>query len=100
MLGDFNIKELPKLAEASVVGFKLFWGYSLNPHTLELVYNFSKDDDVVLPPDDGQIYDAFCEIGKTGKAVCIHAENSAIISRLASTIIYYLKKQGFCSCWH
>jgi allantoinase len=84
VLGDFNIHELPKLADAGVVGFKLFWGYALNPKTLELVYNFSNNDDVVLPPDDGQIYEAFCEIGKTGKAVCIHAENSAIISRLAS----------------
>jgi allantoinase len=84
VLGDYNLKELSKLADVGVVGFKLFWGYALNPKTLELVYNFSKDDDVVMPPDDGQIYDAFCEIGKTGKAVCIHAENSAVISRIGS----------------
>ncbi|GGH88624.1 allantoinase [Pullulanibacillus pueri] len=82
VLGDLNTKKLQAMADAGVVGFKLFWGYYLNPKTLELVYNPSKGDDVLPPPDDGQIFDAFHTIGQTGKAVCIHAENSAVISRM------------------
>ncbi|MEN1967915.1 allantoinase AllB [Lentibacillus sp. N15] len=85
VLGDLNTKKLHALAKAGVVGFKLFWGYSLNPKTLELVYNPSKGDDVLPPPDDGQIYEAFRAIGQTGKAVCIHAENNAVIARTVET---------------
>lgn len=85
VLGDLNTKDLHAMADAGVVGFKLFWGYALNPRTLELVYNPSKGDDVLPPPDDGQIYEAFSVIGKTGKAVCIHAENNDVISRMLET---------------
>ena len=84
VLGDVNTKDLPALAEAGVAGFKFFWGYALNAKTMALVYNVTKNDDVVLPPDDGQIYDAFCTIAKIGRPVAIHAENSEIISRLAA----------------
>lgn len=86
VLGDMNTEKLPALSDAGVVGFKLFWGYALNPKTYALVYNFSTNDDVVMPPDEGQIFDAFYTIGKTGKPVAIHAENSVIISRLASRL--------------
>lgn len=84
VLGDFNRESLAALAEEGVIGFKFFWGYALNPKTLALVYNFKKDDDVIFPPDEGEIYDAFCAIAQTGKPVAIHAENSAIIARLAA----------------
>lgn len=84
MLGDVNREALPALAEAGVIGFKFFWGYALNPKTLALVYNFKKTDDVVLPPDEGQIYESFRTIAQTGKPVAVHAENSDIISRLAA----------------
>lgn len=84
VLGDFNTEELVGLAEAGVVGFKLFWGYALNPRTLELVYNFRKTDDVIMPPDERQIYDAFSQIAQTGRAVAVHAEHAGIISDLAT----------------
>ncbi|WP_249226816.1 allantoinase AllB [Alicyclobacillus mengziensis] len=82
VLGDFNTADLPGLAEAGVIGFKFFWGYALNKKTLALVYNFSKSDDVRLPPDEGEIYDAFKVIGQLGRPVAIHAENSQVITRL------------------
>jgi allantoinase len=83
--GDFNTKELPALSEAGVIGFKLFWGYALNKETMALVYSFGPEDDVIMPPDEGQIYDAFVTIGKIGKPVAIHAENSNVISRLTAS---------------
>jgi allantoinase len=83
VLGDLNTPKLAEMADAGVVGFKLFWGYALHPTKFSLVYNFKKGDDVFFPPDHGQIYDAFCAIGKTGRAVAIHAEDSEIIGRLA-----------------
>lgn len=84
VLGDPNTKDLAGLAEAGVVGFKLFWGYALHPKTFALMYDYRPGDDVLPPPDHGQIYDAFCEIAKTGMAVAIHAEDSAIINRLSA----------------
>src|SRR5690606_15409209 len=53
------------------------------PRTFALVYNFQPGDDVIFPPDEGEIFEAFRAIAKTGKPVAIHAENSAVISRLA-----------------
>jgi allantoinase len=82
--GDINIKEIPALSEAGVIGFKFFWGYALNKETMALVYSFTKDDDVIMPPDEGQIYDAFAAIGQLGKPVAIHAENSNVITRLTA----------------
>ncbi|WP_241715725.1 allantoinase AllB [Sulfoacidibacillus ferrooxidans] len=82
VLGDLNQKDLPGLAKAGVVGFKLFWGYGLNKKTLALIYNFSSADDVMMPPDEGEIYDAFRVIEQLKKPLAIHAENSYIITRL------------------
>lgn len=84
VIGDLNTHKLPELAEAGVIGFKFFWGYALNKHTMELVYNFKKDDDVFFPPDEGEIYEAFLTIGGLGRPVAIHAENSHVIARLAA----------------
>ncbi len=82
VLGDLNRSELFGLAEAGVVGFKLFWGYALDKRTLALVYNPATGQDVVPPPDDGAIMEAFRVIAETGRPVAIHAENAAIIARL------------------
>ncbi|HEX7022061.1 MAG TPA: allantoinase AllB [Trueperaceae bacterium] len=81
VLGDANSKDLPLLAQAGVVGFKLFWGYALDRQTLALAYNPKPGQDVLPPPDDGQIFEAFAAIGKTGRPVAIHAENAEIINR-------------------
>lgn len=82
VVGDLNTSSLAGMAESGVIGFKFFWGYALNKQTLALVYNFSKNDDVFLPPDEGEIFEAFQEIGRLGRPVAIHAENSNVISRL------------------
>jgi len=82
VLGDANTADLAALAEAGVVGFKLFWGYALDKRTLALVYDPAPGQEVVPPPDDGQILEAFEAIAATGRPVAIHAENAEVIARL------------------
>ncbi len=87
-LGDLNNDELPKLAEAGVVGFKFFWGYAIDSKTYQLIYNYKEGMENVIPPlDDGQIYKIFREVAKTGKLVAIHAENFDIIKLLTKEVI-------------
>lgn len=84
VLGDMNRDDIAPMAAAGVVGFKLFWGYGLDPRTLALVYNHKAGDDVVPPPDEGQVYDLFRAVAATGRLVAIHAENHHVITRLAA----------------
>lgn len=83
VLGDENLAEIGGLAEAGAVGFKLFWGYALDRETRALVYHPMPNQEVIPPPDDGQIFAAFQEIAKTGRPVAIHAENADVISLLS-----------------
>ncbi|MDI3257283.1 MAG: allantoinase AllB [Kyrpidia sp.] len=82
VLGDENAGALPGLAEAGVVGFKLFWGYALNRKTRALVYDAAAGEEILPPPDEGQIYEAFQIIGRLGRPVAVHAENREMIGRL------------------
>ncbi|CAB3392770.1 allantoinase AllB [Kyrpidia spormannii] len=82
VLGDENLEALPGLAEAGVIGFKLFWGYALDRRSLALVYDAAEGGDIVPPPDEGQIFEAFRVIGEMGRAVAVHAENRELIARL------------------
>ena len=82
VLGDTNNERLVELADAGVVGFKLFWGYALDRRTLALAYDPAPDQDVIPPPDDGAILEAFEAIAGTGRPVAIHAENAEVIARL------------------
>lgn len=81
VLGDVNREDLAGLADAGVIGFKLFWGYALDRRTRALVYNPKPGDDVIPPPDHGQVFEAFTRIGRTGRPVAIHAEDAEIIAR-------------------
>lgn len=82
-LGDLNNDDLISLSEAGVIGFKYFWGYAVNKHTFQLVYNYSEDMTDVIPPcDDGEVFSMFEEVAKTNKTFAIHAENSDLIHRL------------------
>lgn len=81
VLGDVNRNDLAPLADAGVIGFKLFWGYALDRRTKALVYNPRPGDDVIPPPDHGQVFEAFATIGATGRPVAIHAEDAEIIAR-------------------
>lgn len=82
-LGELNLKELAGLHEAGVIGFKYFWGYAIQKEPFQLIYNYSSEMKNVIPPcDDGEVFEIFEEVAKTGKVLAIHAENSDLIRYL------------------
>ncbi len=87
-LGKLNNHELRAMAEAGVVGFKFFWGYAIDARDYQLVYNYREGMENVLPPPDlGEIYQIFREVAKTGKPLGIHAENFDIIRLLTKEVM-------------
>ncbi|WP_219837715.1 allantoinase AllB [Paenibacillus sp. R14(2021)] len=86
-LGSLNLNDLQGLNEAGVIGFKYFWGYAINKKTFQLVYNYTPDMNDVIPPcHDGEVYEMFEEVSKTGKVFAIHAENNNLINLLTERV--------------
>lgn len=85
-LGELNINDLQELSKAGVIGFKYFWGYAVNKENYQLVYNYDESMTDVIPPcDDGEVFNMFKEVTKTGKIMAVHAENSELINSLSDT---------------
>lgn len=86
-LGHLNSREYQGLHNSGVIGFKFFWGYAIHSETYQLIYNFKQGMKNVIPPfTDGQVYEIFKEVEKTGQILAIHAENNDLIQ--------YLSEQG------
>lgn len=86
-VGRENNDKLQELAEQGVVGFKFFWGYSIRKSDYSLVYSPSSMGDDIIPPfQDGEIYEIFEEVQKTGKQIAIHAENASMIKRFTERV--------------
>lgn len=86
-LGKLNLENLPKLCCAGVCAVKFFWGYAINAKTKALIYNYNPEDkDVILPPDDGEVYEIFAQMAKTDKIIAIHAENNELIQTLTTKL--------------
>ncbi len=86
-LGPINNGELAPMRTAGAVGFKFFWGYAVDLSTYQLIYNYKEGMENILPPlDDGQVYQLFREVAKTGGLVAIHAENFSLIRALTEEI--------------
>jgi allantoinase len=84
-LGNQNIDSLQEIISEGVVGIKFFWGYALEKDSYKLVYNYTKGmPDVIPPPDDGEVFQLFREMGKTNVPLGVHLENNSIISALIS----------------
>jgi allantoinase len=80
-LGELNINNIQELSKAGVIGFKYFWGYAVNKENYQLVYNYDDSMTNVIPPcDDGEVFNMFEEVTKTGKIMAVHAENSELIN--------------------
>ena len=62
-----NVAEIPAMAQAGVVGFKVFLG--------ETIGN-------IPAPDDGMLLDAMRQVARTGLRFGFHAENNAIMQHL------------------
>ena len=86
-LGHTNLKEYEELQRAGVVGFKFFWGYAVHSKTFQLMYNYKPGMDDVIPPfTDGEVYEMFEEVAKTGQIFAIHAENNELIQTLTKRV--------------
>lgn len=87
-LGHLNQADLPKLREAGVIGFKYFWGYAINKDTFQLSYNYQPgmDEAVIAPFSDGEVYEIFQTVAKTGGVLAIHGENSSLIQTLTRQV--------------
>lgn len=78
-LGNINNNQIQELADYGVVGFKFFWGYSIDKLSYQLIYNEGDNKNVILPLRSSDIYEIFKEVQKTGKQLAIHAENADLI---------------------
>ncbi|UAK16346.1 allantoinase AllB [Sporolactobacillus terrae] len=90
-LGPMNNASLPELHNAGVIGIKYFWGYAVNKNTFQLTYNYEPGMTDVLPPlSDGEVYQIFQNVAKTGNVLAIHGEDSSLIQVLTEQV----KKSG------
>lgn len=86
-LGHMNLDQYENLRQAGVVGFKFFWGYAVHAKTFQLMYNYKDGMEDVIPPfHDGEVYDMFREVAKTGQIFAIHAENNQLIQHLTDRV--------------
>lgn len=86
-LGHLNLDDLNQLHEAGVIGFKFFWGYAVHSKTFQLMYNYKTGMEDVIPPfGDGEVFDMFTEVAKTGQVLAIHAENNDLIQHLTNKV--------------
>ncbi|WP_174727368.1 allantoinase AllB [Mesobacillus harenae] len=86
-LGKLNISDIQSLNKAGVIGFKFFWGYAVHSETFQLIYNYKSDMKEVIPPfDDGEVYEMFQEVAKTGRLLAVHAENHELIQHLTAKV--------------
>jgi allantoinase len=81
-LGAENLDQLPSLAAAGAVAFKLFWGYGLDRRTKRLVYTFADvPPDEVLPPTPlGEIHEVMRELAAAGALMAAHCEDREIMA--------------------
>lgn len=87
-LGNLNNKDILELSRAGVIAFKFFWGYAVNSKTYQLIYNYDSSMKDVIPPfGDGDVYNIFKEVAKTGKIIAIHAENASLISSFTKEVM-------------
>ncbi|UFJ41794.1 allantoinase AllB [Brevibacillus humidisoli] len=86
-LGHLNMQDIAELHRAGVIGFKFFWGYAVHSKTYQLIYNYKPEMEDVIPPfTDGEVYEIFREVAKTGQILAIHAESSDLIHHLTKQV--------------
>src|SRR5699024_12010051 len=86
-IGDLNKNIIQELHDSRVICIKYFWGYAVHKDTFQLIYDYQTGLKDVMPPcDDGEVYEIFKSVAKTGNVLAIHAENSDLMHRLAENI--------------
>lgn len=87
-LGDLNSRDIEPMAEAGVIGFKFFWGYAIHSKTYQLIYNYRRDMQDVIPPlENGDVFRIFRDVAKTGRVMAVHAENFDLIRVLTEEVL-------------
>ena len=84
-LNDENLDDLPALAEAGVVGAKLFWGFAFDRKERKLVYDAAKVDvdRVIAPASTGAVWRLFRRAAEAGLLVGMHCEDREILTAAA-----------------
>lgn len=81
-IGEGNLDQLQPLVEAGVVAIKIFWGYALRRDTKQLVYNLGDEapENLLLPPNNGQVLAIFREIAQAGGLLAAHCEDRDVLT--------------------
>lgn len=87
-LGEANAAEIPKMFDAGAIGVKFFWGYALDRETKGLVYNFAaaRPEDILLPPEHGEVLEMFANVARTGGLLAAHCEDRHILASCAEAL--------------
>jgi allantoinase len=87
-LGSANLDQLEPLLTEGAVGIKLFWGYSLDRQSGQLVYNPSHHDaaDLLPPPDNGEVLALFEHVAGAGGLLAAHCEDPEVLDRARGSL--------------
>lgn len=77
--GGVNVEEIPRIAEEGAIGYKIY----LHTSTMKGTPHHRG----VFVEDDGQLFDIFVTVQKTGLPVMVHLDNQAISNRLRERLI-------------
>ncbi|MQA02481.1 MAG: amidohydrolase family protein [Streptosporangiales bacterium] len=82
-LGPGHAEDIQGLFAAGAVAVKLFWGYALHRETKTLVYNFADEppENLLLPPEAGDVRALFREVAATGGVLGMHCEDRHVLAR-------------------
>lgn len=85
-LGPSNLAELEELFAAGAVGVKFFWGYALDKKTKALVYNYQpgRSDELLLPPENGEVLELFRTVAGCGGLLAAHCEDRHVLASAAA----------------
>lgn len=87
-LGKTNSAKLAEMVNAGAIAFKFFWGYALNCRTYELIYNYKPGmPDLITPLNNGEVYELFEDVARTGALVAIHAEDHVLVRTLTERVL-------------
>ena len=87
-LGKMNSAKLAEMVDAGAIAFKFFWGYALNSKTYELIYNYNPGmADLIVPLNNGEVYELFEDVVRTGALLAIHAEDHVLVRTLTERVL-------------
>ena len=87
-LGKMSSAKYAEMVEAGAIAFKFVWGYALNSKTYQLIYNYNPElPDLIAPLNNGEVYELFEEVARTGALLAIHAEDHVLVRTLTERVL-------------